>query len=163
MKIYNEDKTQELVDPDLGLGKLVNDQIQTGETPEVMAVEEVAEWITVKEYPNGGKDVEKVVTTPAVEYQPSQPIYEDILVYILYTSEELAVKQRTDDIQQVKQLKEQLASTDYKVLKYVEGKYVGKDDEWQFIVQMREGMREQIRELESAINSQVEDMTPTLP
>ena len=43
-----------------------------------------------KEYPNGGKDLKEVID---VEYQPAKEAwdeYEDVLVYIPYTEEELA-------------------------------------------------------------------------
>ena len=87
MKIYNETKTELLLNPDLERGYLQQDKIVTRVVP---AQEEVKEQFhyEYKEYPNGGKDQIKVVD---VEYRPAKPEtyeYEDIQVYKLYTEEE---------------------------------------------------------------------------
>lgn len=87
MKIYNETKTELLLNPDLERGYLQQDKIVTRVVP---AQEEVQEQFhyEYKEYPNGGKDQIKVVD---VEYRPAKPEtyeYEDIQVYKLYTEEE---------------------------------------------------------------------------
>lgn len=87
MKIYNETKTEILLNPDLKKGHLIQDKIVTKTIP---AQEEVQEQFhyEYKEYPNGGKDQIKVVD---VEYRPAKPEtyeYEDIQVYKLYTEEE---------------------------------------------------------------------------
>lgn len=88
MRIFNQNKTQELQNPDLNLGKLVEDKLITN-YPEVKAVEEQGHYKTIKEYENGGKDVVWVVDVEGVEYQPPRTEIEDIYVYVPYTKEEL--------------------------------------------------------------------------
>ena len=93
MKIYNEEKTQILDNPDLTNGYLKQDKIVIKTIPATEEVKEQFHYVTIKEYENGGKDVEKVID---VEYQPSKPEtyeYEDIQVYIPYTEEELTQKE----------------------------------------------------------------------
>ena len=88
MKIYNQNKTEILENPNLELGKLVEDTIHIHKD-EVSAVKEVSHLKTLREYPNGGKDVERVIEVPALEYQPAKDYDENVQVYIPYTDEEL--------------------------------------------------------------------------
>lgn len=109
MKIYNEEKTQELTTPDLEYGYLRPDRLlkeHHEEIPEkvIKTAEEVKDELiaegkevlkyedgtykeTVARYDNGGKDVKTVmpVIEPAV---PAWDEYEDIQVYHKYTDEE---------------------------------------------------------------------------
>lgn len=112
MKIYNESKTQELKDPDLSLGKLVEDKIFVmhhdavpaivGKTSEQIAKEMVAQgaetffnekqglWYSVvKKFDNGGRSVKAIYPVQAVPAKDAWDEYEDIYVYIPYTEEEL--------------------------------------------------------------------------
>ena len=87
MKIYNETKTELLLNPDLERGYLQEDKIVTRVVP---AQEEVQEQFhyEYKEYPNGGKDRIKVVD---VDYRPAKAEtyeYEDIQVYKQFTEEQ---------------------------------------------------------------------------
>ncbi len=88
MKIYNQEKTQIIDNPDLNKGYLKPDQL----VHHIEAQEEIKEqfhYRTIAEYENGGKDVEKVIDIqgrPAIEEHDE---YEDIQVYVLYTQEEL--------------------------------------------------------------------------
>ena len=87
MKIYNETKTELLLNPDLEKGRLIQDKIVTKTIPAQQEVQEQFHY-EYKEYPNGGKDQIKVVD---VEYRPAKPEtyeYEDIQVYKPYTEEE---------------------------------------------------------------------------
>ena len=90
MKVYNEDKTQELQEYDLTKGHL---------QPERMFikhydyVQEQGHYETIKEYENGGKDVKWVVD---IAGQEEHDEYEDILVYVPYTEEELKQFQIAD-------------------------------------------------------------------
>lgn len=89
MKIYNEEKTQILNNPDLEKGYLRQDKIVSKIVPAQEEVKEQYHYETIREYENGGKDVKKVVDVP---YQPSKPEtyeYEDIQIYIPYTQKEL--------------------------------------------------------------------------
>lgn len=87
MRVFNQDKTQELATYDLDKGKLVDDTISTT-TPAVAGQEEIGHYETIAEYPNGGKDVVWVVDQPYVEAKPATKEAEDIQVYIPFTAEE---------------------------------------------------------------------------
>lgn len=129
MKIYNQDKTQELKEQDLemSLGHLVDDKIVTThhEATEAIPAKSVAEQIVelteqgikVKEiggkqyrvtrtYPNGGEDVEKITELPAVPAKAAYDEYEDIQVYVPYTEQEL---QEIADKRRHAELKTELA------------------------------------------------------
>ncbi len=104
MKIYNQEKTQILENPDLSAGRLQKDKILVGAhaaVAEKSAAEYAAEleaqgatveqirgkfYNVVKVFPNGGKTVREIKGTPA---QEAWNEYEDIQVYIPYTAEEL--------------------------------------------------------------------------
>lgn len=88
MKVYNENKTQILEYYDLEKGYLKDDTI-TVHIPKVEAVKEVSHYETVKEYPNGGKDVRKVIDVPAVVGVEEHDEIQAIKVYIPYTEQEL--------------------------------------------------------------------------
>ena len=88
MKVYNQDKTKILENYDLNLGKLVADKLII-KHPEVKAVEGKGYYKTIKEYSNGGKDVEWVDEVKPVKYQPEYTETEDITVYVPFTKEEL--------------------------------------------------------------------------
>ena len=88
MEIY--DLSGNLMDnPDLGLGRL-EDRTRTVHHDAVEAVREVWHYETVHEYPNGGKDVRKVIDTPGVEAAEAYDEEIPYQVYIPYTEEELA-------------------------------------------------------------------------
>ena len=91
MKIIDENGAA-IENPDLTLGYL------TGSTeeithPAVEGVEEQWHWETVTEYPNGGKDVQKIVDRPGVEAQAAWTEQVPIQKYIRYTAEELAAQE----------------------------------------------------------------------
>lgn len=89
MKIYNEEKTKVLKNVDLTKGYLINDKIVIKTIPATEEVEEQGHWITIAEYPNGGKDVEWVVDVEGIPAKPETYEYEDIQVYIPFTEEEI--------------------------------------------------------------------------
>ena len=89
-KVYNQDKTEIIENPNLEYGYLSEDTLQIGMTEKVDAVEEQGHWVTIAEYPNGGKDVEWVVTVAGVEASEPEPVLEDILIYTpYYTNQEI--------------------------------------------------------------------------
>lgn len=111
MKIYNEQKTQELAETEIDRenGYLKPDKIATTHH-EAVPAKTVGEQITELEsqgvkierysdklyrilavYPSGGKDVEEIVEIPAKEAYDD---YEDVQVYIPFTEQEL--KERAD-------------------------------------------------------------------
>ena len=67
MKIINENGAA-IETPDLTLGYLVGGT-EPVEHPAVEGVEEQWHWETVTEYPNGGRDVQKVIDVPGVPAQ----------------------------------------------------------------------------------------------
>lgn len=79
--------------PDLSLGWL-EDKTETAHHDAVQAVAEVSHYETIAEYPNGGKDVEKVVDVPGVEAKDAWDEKEQVQVYHLYTAEELAAQEQ---------------------------------------------------------------------
>lgn len=93
MRILDENGI-EIESPDLEKGYLKEESLFIMHHEAVEAVEEVWHYETVAEYPNGGKDVAKVIDVQGVEAQEAWDEYEDILRYILYTEEELAEREK---------------------------------------------------------------------
>lgn len=78
MKIYNEDKTQIIENPDLTKGYLINDIIMVNPSQsEIFHYE-------MKKYENAGIEKIKIIDQP---HKPAE--FEEIKVFILYTHEEL--------------------------------------------------------------------------
>lgn len=88
MRVFNVNKTEELKEYDVKLGHLEKDTLIT-HIEAVEGVEGKGHYKTVREYPNGGKDVEWVIDVPRVEAVEEHDETEDILVYIPYTEAEL--------------------------------------------------------------------------
>ena len=86
-EIYNENM-ERIEHPDLTLGYL-----KSGTRVEhhnaIESVTEVWHYETVAEYPNGGKDIRKVVDVPGVAAQAAWDEEIPIQIYIPYTQEEL--------------------------------------------------------------------------
>ena len=91
MKIIDENGAV-ITSPDLTAGHLVDD-IETVEHPAQAAVEELSHYETVAEYPNGGKDVRKVIDRAAVPAAPAWTEQLPIQRYIRYTAEEMAAQE----------------------------------------------------------------------
>ena len=92
MKILDE--TGAVVEnPDLTLGYLVDDT-EPMEHPAVEGVDEVSHYETVAEYPNGGRDVRKVIDVPGVPAQAAWTEQMPVQRYIRYTEEELAAREK---------------------------------------------------------------------
>ncbi|MGR5627279.1 hypothetical protein, partial [Thomasclavelia ramosa] len=73
------------------------------------AVEEIKEqwhYETIAEYPNGGKDVSKVIDVPYQAPQEAFDEYEDIYVYIPYTYEELEELNKPSELEILKREQE---------------------------------------------------------
>jgi hypothetical protein len=149
MRIFNEDKTIELTKVDESLGYLKEDFIET-EIPEEAAVTAKYHYEVVKEYPNGGKDVRKVIDVEGKPYIPAHTEREDILVYIPYSSEEL---ERMAAEREIFELKQKLRDTDYQAIKYAEGMFTL--SEYAPIREQRQTWRDRINELEDEIGGKV--------
>ncbi len=89
MRVFNQEKTQELTIYDLTKGKLVDDTITTT-IQAVQGQEEIGHYEVVATYPNGGQDVEWIVDQPYIEAQPQREETEQIQVYMPFTAEEQA-------------------------------------------------------------------------
>ena len=100
MKIIDETGTI-IENPDLTLGYLVNDT-EPLEHPAVEGVEEVSHYETVAEYPNGGKDVKKVIDVPGVTAKAAWTEQVPVQKYIRYTAEELAAQEEARKKQEEK-------------------------------------------------------------
>lgn len=88
MKIIDSNGV-EIANPDLTKGYLKH-ETQTVHHDAVEAVEEASHYETIAEYPNGGKDVRKVVDVPGVAPQDAYDEEVEVQRYVLYTAEELA-------------------------------------------------------------------------
>ena len=100
MKIIDE--TGAVVEnPDLTLGYLVDDT-EPVEHPAVEGVDEVSHYETVAEYPNGGRDVRKVIDVPGVPAQAAWTEQIPVQRYIRYTAEELAAQEEERKKQEAK-------------------------------------------------------------
>lgn len=102
MKIIDENGAA-IETPDLTLGYLVGGTEEITH-PAVEGVEEQWHWETVTEYPNGGRDVQKIIDRPGVQAQEEWVEKVPIQKYIRYTAEELAeIKEslRTEKLKEV--------------------------------------------------------------
>lgn len=111
MEIYNEN--MELIEnPDLSIGYL-KPSTRTEHHEAVKGVKEVWHYETIAEYPNGGKDVKKVVDVPGVQAQEAWDEEIPIQIYVLYTQEELdrieEEKNKPTQEERIRQLEEQNA------------------------------------------------------
>lgn len=86
-EVYNE-AMEPIENPDLSLGYLT-DSTRTVHHEAVDGVEEQFHYVTIAEYENGGKDVEKVIDVPGVEAQTAWDEEIPIQIYHQYTQEEL--------------------------------------------------------------------------
>ena len=91
MKIIDENGAA-IEAPDPTLGYLVDDT-EAVEHPAVEGVEEVSHYETVAKYPNGGRDVRKVIDVPGVPAQAAWTEQVPVQRYIRYTAEELAAQE----------------------------------------------------------------------
>ena len=142
MRIFNEDKTIELTEVDETVGYLKEDVVET-DIPEQKEVLEKWHYEVIAEYPNGGKDVKKVIDVEGKPYIPAHTEREDILVYIPYSSEEL-VKMAAE--REIAELKAKLRDTDYQAIKFAEGMLSA--EEYAEMKAQRQAWRDRINELE---------------
>lgn len=113
MRILSENNI-EIENPDFANGYLVEEEIFVRHHEAIAAVEEVGHFEVIKEYPNGGKDVEYIIDTPSTEAKAAWDEFERIQRFVPYTEAELATNR-------IAELKKFLSETDYNILKIVEG------------------------------------------
>lgn len=106
MKIIDENGAA-VENPDLTLGYLTADTEEITH-PAVEGVEEQWHWETLTEYPNGGKDVQKIVDRPGVQAQEKWVEKVPIQKYIRYTAEELAAQ---EEVRKKAEAREKLPET----------------------------------------------------
>ena len=111
MEVYNQNKTEILTEYDLTKGYLTTDYIDKI-IPEVQAVQEQGHYVTIAEYPNGGKDVEWVVDVAGAEYQPERIEKVPITVYVPFTEEQLKQQQINTKINRLTELTKDLAQVE---------------------------------------------------
>ena len=87
MEIYNQNM-ERIENPDLSLGYL-KASTRTVHHEAVEGVQEKWHYEVVKEYPNGGKEVQKVIDVPGVPAQDAWNEEIPIQIYVPYTQEEL--------------------------------------------------------------------------
>lgn len=105
-EIYNE-QMERIENPDLTLGYL-KPGTRTEHHDAVEGVTEVWHYETIAEYPNGGRDICKVVDVPGVEAKPAWDEEIPIQIYVPYTQEELdrieAERNKPTDTERILQL-----------------------------------------------------------
>ena len=106
MRVFNKDKTQELKEYDLNKGHLELDKLFIRHHEAVEEIKEQWHYETIAEYPNGGKDVSKVIDVPYQAPQEAFDEYEDIYVYIPYTYEELEELNKPSELEILKREQE---------------------------------------------------------
>lgn len=87
MEIYNE-SMERIENPDVSIGYLTA-STRTLHHQAVEGVDEVWHYEVVAEYPNGGKDVKKVIDVPGVQAREAWDEEIEIQIYHPYTQEEL--------------------------------------------------------------------------
>lgn len=90
MRYFDITKKNEILFPDFTIGYTTPDKLFIAHHEAKEEVGEQGHYITLKEYPNGGKDVQWVVDVPGVLAQEAWDEYEDIMVWHEYSEEELA-------------------------------------------------------------------------
>lgn len=101
MKIIDETGAV-MENPNLTLGYLITSTEEVTH-PAVEGVKEQWHWETVTEYPNGGRDVQKIVDRPGVQAQEEWVEQVPIQKYIRYTAEELAAQEEARKKQEAKE------------------------------------------------------------
>ena len=152
MRIIDANETT-LTDPDMTLGYTVADRVFVAHHDAVEAVDEVSHTEVIAEYPNGGKDVRRVIDTPAVPAQEAWDEYEDVLRYIPYTEAELLLKE-------IENIKEQIRSYYWVATEMQMG--LGTSDDYQKEIsearELRMKLLEKSEELDSIVNRPLEEI-----
>lgn len=133
MKIVDENNN-EITNPDLELGRLINDK-EVIHHDAIQEVKEVSHYETLAEYPNGGKSVKKVIDVEGIKAKDAYDEEVDIQRYILFTEEELKEQleqQKEYEISYSKQaLKDYLAEHP---MEWLDGKYYSVTSEKQSLL-----------------------------
>ena len=104
-----------LENPDLTLGWL-RDETEAVEHPAQEGVPELSHYETVAEYPNGGKDVRKIIDREGIPARDAWTEQVPIQRYIRYTAEELAARKKAEQAAQLPTTEERLAALEAAML-----------------------------------------------
>lgn len=115
MKIIDDKTGLEIQNPDLTQGRL-RSETEAVEHPAQEGVPELSHYETVAEYPNGGKDVRKVIDREGVPAQDAWTEQVPIQRYIRYTAEELAARKEAEQAAQLPTTEERLAALEAAML-----------------------------------------------
>ena len=114
MKIIDENGAA-LENPDLTLGWL-RDETEAVEHPAQEGVPELSHYETVAEYPNGGKDVRKIIDREGIPARDAWTEQVPIRRYIRYTAEELEARKEAEQAAQLPTTEERLAALEAAML-----------------------------------------------
>lgn len=114
MKIIDENGAA-LENPDLTLGWL-RDETEAMKHPAQEGVPELSHYETVAEYPNGGKDVRKIIDREGIPARDAWTEQVPIQRYIRYTAEELAARKKAEQAAQLPTTEERLAALEAAML-----------------------------------------------
>lgn len=128
---------------DYSTGRVIEEQMLIAHHPAKTYIKEIGHYETIKEYPNGGKDVKWVVDVPGQRASEAWDEYETVLRVIPFTEKEKAQNE-------IDELKEKLIDTDYNIIKIVEG--VATREEMTNVIAQRAEWRRRINELEAKFN-----------
>jgi hypothetical protein len=110
MKIIDENGIELTGEPDLTLGRLVDD-VEIVHHEATPAVEKESHWVTTRTYPNGSRDVEEVVDIEPVAAKDAWDETVPIQRYIKYTQDELDEQARQQEHEtQMAQMPETVAA-----------------------------------------------------
>lgn len=114
MKIIDENGAA-LENPDLTLGWL-RDETEAMKHPAQAGVPELSHYETVAKYPNGGKDVRKIIDREGIPARDAWTEQVPIQRYIRYTAEELAARKKAEQAAQLPTTEERLAALEAAML-----------------------------------------------
>lgn len=110
MKIVDENGVELTGEPDLTLGRLVDD-VEIVHHDAIAGVQQVSHYVPIEHLANGSTIVEEVIDVPGVEPKPAWDETVPIQRYIKYTQDELDEQARQQEHEtQMAQLPETLAA-----------------------------------------------------
>ena len=96
MKIIDENGLELTVEPDLTLGRLVDD-VEIVHHDAIAGVQQVNHYVPIEHLANGSTIVEEVIDVPSVDPQPAWDETVPIQRYIKYTQDELDEQARQQE------------------------------------------------------------------
>lgn len=110
MKIVDENGVELTGEPDLALGRLVDD-VEIVHHDAIAGVQQVSHYVPIEHLANGSTIVEEVIDVPGVDPQPAWDETVPIQRYIKYTQDELDEQARQQEHEtKMAQLPETLAA-----------------------------------------------------